>query len=321
MGRVDVSKTLGQLLQFQAEMLVERTPKRGSRRTIQALRSGRLRETLGDFGTPVSARTAAVLADAFATGRFGITATDVFLRNNGDEGMDADCSCKPPILAPFLKCELQQHPSGLWCDKPADSACPNCKMTIGVGIPSTGSIALAGKAETLGQGYLDFLVPGLAAAARTLSTLSFPIEDPLRLRGELQALEVAPSRVLADLSFPLVTEADALVKLLDRGANNLLRLAVGDYDETVTRSLAGGLASGGIEVDEARRQLRVIARPIGPDTGVTVRVMCRCVSEHGWCLYALNPEGNHLSCVEVACAACDMITTFPSPTVEGLALA
>ncbi len=301
-----MSQVLGQLLQLQGELL----GKVSHPQAIQASRAERLREGLQAVGMPVETSTAALLADALATGRFAIGATNVYLRNDGGSGVDVDCSCKPPILSPFLRCEFAATLGELRCRAPPDSACPSCSMTVGTGISGTGTIALTGDAETLGRGFLDHLPATVAEAVRTLSQLSFPVEDRLRLRDQLRARGIAPTRTLFDVPFPLMSEPDALERLLNRDTGSLLRLALGDYDRTTIRKLARGLAFGSIEVDPGRRELRVVARQTDVP-GVTVGVYCECVTG-GECNYELDPDGKTLKChVSGDCEMCEMTVTIP----------
>jgi len=275
------------------------------------------------MGTSVSARTASLLSDALATGRFAVTATNVSMRNNNSGGIDIDCSCKPPILAPFLACAIEILVGNVTCVTPPDSACPNCAMTIGVNVLGTGSMAIAGKADALGRGALKAMPVGLAEAARTISKLVFPIEDRLGLRDQLRMLQVKPSRVLANLSFPLMSEADALVKLFDRSDGDLMRLAVGDYDRATSRDLASGIASGSIEVNEREGKIQVIARP-ADSTGVTAKLECLCVEdeEGGGCNYVLDPgPPSKVSCNAAGCALCEPKVTIPKFGLAGLFMA
>jgi hypothetical protein len=245
------------------------------------------------------------------------------MRNNNSGGIDIDCSCKPPILAPFLACSIEILVGNVTCVTPPDSACPNCAMTIGVNVLGTGSMAIAAKADALGRGALKAMPIGLADAARTISKLVFPIEDRLRLRDQLRMLQVEPTRVLANLSFPLMSEADALVKLFDRSDGDLLRLAVGDYDRATSRDLASGIAAGSIEVNEREGKIQVLARPAG-SPGVTATLECICVSdeEGGGCTYVFDPgPPGKVSCNPSSCDICEPKVTIGRSALAGLAMA
>jgi hypothetical protein len=318
-----VSKVLGHLIQDQIELLGEGTRKQDAKLTIQALRARRLRDSLEGAGTSVSARTASILSDGLATGQFAVTATNVAMRNNAGGGIDIDCSCKPPILAPFLACSIEILVGNVSCVTPPDSACPNCAMTIGVNVSGIGSMAIAGKADELGRGALKAMPVGVAEAARTISKLVFPIEDRLRLREQLRMLEIGPTRALANLSFPLMSEADALVKLFDRSEGNLLQLAVGDYDRSLSRDLASGLAAGSIQVNEGEGTIQVLARPAG-STGVTAKLECLCVQddEAGGCNYVFDPgPPGKVSCNSSGCDLCEPKVTIGRSALAGLFMA
>jgi hypothetical protein len=310
------NEVLGQLLQFYGEVTGKHTDRQKSARTIQARRSARLRDSLDNMGLKVTAETAELLADGLGSGHVSIGTTAVALQNNGSDGMDVGCGCSPPILAPFLACEMKVVAGAVWCVQPPASACPSCKLTVGLGIHGGGAIALGDDAETVGSKFLDQLPPGLRHTARTLSQLRYPVDDHLRLREQLRGLRRSPVPAFTELSFPLASEADALAKLFNRDGASLLRLAVGDYQDTTMRVLADGLASGSIGVDPGNRKVTFVARGISPGVP-SAKVNCVCLGDDGECNYVLSSSGDKLTCEGADCEICEMEVTIP---LRGLGL-
>jgi hypothetical protein len=290
-----------------------------ARARIDVARRERLRTGLEREGVSVSARAAEVLADGLAGGRLGITDRNLYLINDGGAGVTAKCRCKRGSGG----CKVTIVAGSVLCDRATNSKCKSCGFRLGISINTVA--AFAGKPAQLGAMFVERLPGGYAEAVNELADLSYPVVDRVSFwEQRKRRSQGAGAALLSQLSFPLLTLADALDRLFSgtdsassgRPSVNLMRSAVGDYPTWLTRNLANAIVGGAVEVDEKRRGLTVAARRKRA-SGVTIDVECFCSGLIGTCDLIYTED--RLSCSSGTCAgACFMFVEVPAEAMTGL---
>jgi hypothetical protein len=184
-------------------------------------------------------------------------------------------------------------------------------------VTETPPIALFGDPGPLGQHFVEQLPKALITAADDFGKLSYPITDRLNLQDQLRDRRIEANRAVMSIPFPVLSLADALDKLFAARSGNLMQLAVGDYEQTMTRMLGRALSVGAIQVDEYARDLRVLTRP--NSQGVSVDVDCICFTKGtGGCGLTIDESTATITC-SGSCTNCQMWVTIPTAGLLALA--
>ena len=89
-----MNDTVGQLLQVYASTLEDGNKSRRKKHSLQDQRRDRLMSALAHVGNGITREIATVLADGLAMGHLAVTDSSVYLINDGENGIKAECKCK-----------------------------------------------------------------------------------------------------------------------------------------------------------------------------------------------------------------------------------